>query len=210
LQALLATPHDVTAHDVTRPANAPFLSSRCAGICRWRFGQPPEKLHFYWVVQHNEVDAFQWFLHLITELEHEHFKQKAGAGTDAARKDWNKYYAEIHMFVTRAPGSPVDVPPMVSAPKFIPPTEEHPPTFAVTDLYGAMRNPTVSSRKLRETMQSVAAAGKRPPNNLQDVWVWNGRPDWDQIFTQMKDQAIDPDIGVFVSFAAVLTQTHLF
>jgi hypothetical protein len=27
---------------------------------RWRFGQPPEKLHFYWVVQHNEVDAFQW------------------------------------------------------------------------------------------------------------------------------------------------------
>lgn len=27
---------------------------------RWRFGQPPEKLHFYWVVQHNELDAFQW------------------------------------------------------------------------------------------------------------------------------------------------------
>jgi NAD(P)H-flavin reductase len=57
---------------------------------RWRFGQPPEKLHFYWVVQHGEVDAFQWFLHLIAELEHEHFKQRANASSEDARRDWNR------------------------------------------------------------------------------------------------------------------------
>jgi hypothetical protein len=146
-----------------------------------------------------KVDAFQWFLHHIAELEHEHFKQKANATTDAARKSWNKYYCEIHMFVTRAPASPAVVNPMVSAPKFVSPTEAHPPTFTVTDLYAEMRNPSTKSKDLKATMASVASAGKRPPNNLQDAWVWNGRPDWDQVFAQMKDQAVDPDIGVFVS-----------
>ena len=49
----------------------------------------------------HQVDAFQWFLHLITELEHEHYKQRLGATTEKARADWNRYYCEIHMFVTR-------------------------------------------------------------------------------------------------------------
>jgi len=167
---------------------------------RWRFGQPPEKLHFYWIVQHGEVDAFQWFLHLITELEHIHFKQRSGATTDEARADWRRYYCEINMYVTRAPKEKKAVPPMVSAPKFIPPSETLPPRFTVDQLYAEMYNPSVSSRKQVETMSTAKDAS----NRLQDVWVWNGRPDWDQVFANMARGAVDPDIGVFFCGAAVI------
>jgi predicted ferric reductase len=167
---------------------------------RWRFGQPPEKLHFYWVVQHGEVDAFQWFLHLIAELEHEYFKQRSSATTEQAIKDWKKYYCEIHMFVTRAPKEKKPVQPMVSSPKFVRRDETFQPQFTADTLYGEVMNPSVSSKKITEAM---ASPGKSS-NNLQDTWVWNGRPDWDQIFGQMKAQAVDPDIGCFFCGAAVI------
>ena len=32
-------------------------------------------------------------------------------------------------------------------------------------------------------------------NRLQDIWIWNGRPDWDQIFTRNRDGP-HSDIGV--------------
>jgi hypothetical protein len=28
-----------------------------------------ELLHFYWVVRQDEVDAFQWFIHHLAELQ---------------------------------------------------------------------------------------------------------------------------------------------
>ena len=93
------------------------------------------------------------------ELEHIHFKQRAGANTEQARRDWNKYYCEIHMFITRAPKEPVEVPPMVSAPAFVPLTEKHQPVFTVLDLYALMRNPPVPSKAITETMRSVASPG---------------------------------------------------
>mmetsp|Transcript_17407 Transcript_17407/g.35557 ORF Transcript_17407/g.35557 Transcript_17407/m.35557 type:complete len:708 (+) Transcript_17407:2-2125(+) len=182
---------------------------------RWRFGQPPEKLHFYWVVQHGEVDAFQWFLHLIAELEHEHLKQRQAANSAEAMKDWNRYYCEIHMFVTRAPKETVALKPMVSAPKFTR-LDDVQPSFTVLDLYREMMNPQVQSKNINAAMTTAAAGGggaaaggggggvQQSPNRLQDTWVWNGRPDWDQVFSQMKEQAIDPDIGVFFCGAAVI------
>ena len=53
--------------------------------------------------QHGEVKAFEWFLHLIAELEHIHHHQRNMANTEQAQRDWVKFYCEIHMFVTRAP-----------------------------------------------------------------------------------------------------------
>jgi hypothetical protein len=32
--------------------------------------------------------------------------------------------------------------------------------------------------------------------SVQDVWIWNGRPYWDDIFANMKKQRQHPDIGV--------------
>lgn len=33
---------------------------------RWKKNFPPEILHFYWIVRHNEVDSYQWLVHLLT------------------------------------------------------------------------------------------------------------------------------------------------
>jgi hypothetical protein len=133
------------------------------------------------VVQHDEVDAFQWFLHLIAELEHTHFKQRQGATTDDARREWNKYYCEIHMFVTRAPPKKCEVKAMVSPSKFLPDSDDVRPTFTAEQLYAEMRNPSVKAIHIREAMESAGGGGGGLGNRLQDTWVWNGRPDWDQV-----------------------------
>jgi hypothetical protein len=40
-------------------------------------------------------------------------------------------------------------------------------------------------------MKNVAAE-----NRLQDIWIWNGRPNWDEVFNEMKAQRQHSDIGV--------------
>jgi hypothetical protein len=41
-----------------------------------------------------------------------------------------------------------------------------------------MMNPTISSKGMVNYMKSNPMA----PNRFQDIWVWNGRPNWDEIF----------------------------
>ena len=61
---------------------------------RWKKNFDPEILHFYWIVRSDEVDAFQWFIHLLTDLQYEQ-KRLREAGQIEQR-----YYCEIHIFVT--------------------------------------------------------------------------------------------------------------
>lgn len=44
-------------------------------------------------------------------------------------------------------------------------------------LEGILR-PTISSKGMVNFMKSNPMA----PNRFQDIWVWNGRPNWDEIF----------------------------
>ena len=60
-------------------------------------------------------------------------------------------------------------------------------------------NPTVSSKGQVGRMKDA-----RPQNRLQDIWVWNGRPHWDEIFRDMKDQRQHSDIGVCFCGAPVI------
>jgi hypothetical protein len=80
------------------------------------------------------------------------------------------------MFVTRAPKEKVELKPMVSTPKFNNPLEA-PPSFTALELYQEMMNPQVQSKNITSAM----ASADKSPNRLQDTWVWNGRPDWDQV-----------------------------
>ena len=47
---------------------------------------------------------------------------------------------------------------------------------------------------MRLAMQGAGAADVK--NRLQDVWCWDGRPNWDQIFAYVKEQRRYRDIGV--------------
>jgi len=53
----------------------------------------------------------------------------------------------------------------------------------------AMLNPTMPSDKQRDIQGTLQGADGR----LMDVWVWNGRPNWADIFLSVKQQR-EPDV----------------
>jgi hypothetical protein len=48
----------------------------------------------------------------------------------------------------------------------------------IFDCVAAMLKPTVDSKGQSAKMKN----NPRSPNRLQDIWVWNGRPHWDDVF----------------------------
>ncbi len=66
------------------------------------------------------------------------------------------------------------------------------PYFTAEQLYMSMLYPTVDSKSQVQHMKKHPRAA----NRLQDIWVWNGRPKWDDIFQSMKDQRQHSDVGV--------------
>lgn len=166
-------------------------------------------MHFYWVVQHGDVDAFQWFLHQIGELENEVTKQKELA--TAAGIKWTNCCV-MHLFITRADQTAHKS----SKEMFIKEKLNYDPRgpeirFSVDKLYREMMTPAVPSAQLRATMQQANALLRPCTTNInvqQDVWVWAGRPEWDGIFKQVTSQAQDNKIGVFVSASLCLVCTY--
>jgi hypothetical protein len=172
---------------------------------RWKRGFPPELLHFHWVVRHNEIHAYQWVVHLLTELLYDLKKGKRNNAIAA------RYYCEVNIYVTgykadtrdetktawdegKVPTERLLRPPRVYN------NTDVPPTFNADELFEKLLKPTVSSKEQVERMKEPKGA----PNRLQNLWVWNGRPDWDQTFRKMKAQRQDKDIGVAFCGAPVI------
>lgn len=164
---------------------------------RWKKEISPEILHMYWVVRAGDVDSFQWLVHLLTELSFEFKKGRENGQIDP------KYYCEFNIYVTGA-SKPTgkdggyrmqDLHETAPSPLYRPKrklgNDQHRPLFSADQLYAMMLHPTVSSKDQVEHMQANEAE-----NRLQDVWVWNGRPNWDGIFHEMKDQRQHSEIGV--------------
>lgn len=153
---------------------------------RWKKGQDPEILHMYWVVRANEVESFQWLVHLLAELSFE-FKKGRESG-----QIHPKFYCEFNIYVTGAGGdkkSTTDKP-LYRAKRRLG-NDASRALFSVDQLYSLLLEPTVSSKIQLEQMQSPDAE-----NRLQDVWVWAGRPIWDDIFADIREQRQHAEIGV--------------
>eukprot|EP00619_Florenciella_sp_RCC1007_P005822 CAMPEP_0205922576 /NCGR_PEP_ID=MMETSP1325-20131115/14712_1 /ASSEMBLY_ACC=CAM_ASM_000708 /TAXON_ID=236786 /ORGANISM="Florenciella sp., Strain RCC1007" /LENGTH=183 /DNA_ID=CAMNT_0053290609 /DNA_START=27 /DNA_END=576 /DNA_ORIENTATION=+ len=60
-----------------------------------------------------------------------------------------------------------------------------PRQFDFNDLYNEMKNPSVSSKKQIEMQTNPVGAKNRVGGS--DTWVWNGRPDWSNIFKHLRD-----------------------
>ena len=159
---------------------------------RWKKNYNPELVHFYWVVRQSEMDSFQWLIHLLTDLSYELKKSKATGQVDKS------YYCEIHIYVTGVEKDAIPVTPLHRAKRIFHQSNIR-PTFTADELYAMVLNPTVSSKGQVARMKDA-----RPQNRLQDVWVWNGRPHWDEIFKDMKEQRQHSDIGVCFCGAPVI------
>lgn len=154
---------------------------------RWKKNFNPELLHFYWIIRQSEVESFQWLVHMLTELSYE--LKRARAANQIERR----YYCEINIFVTGVEKGAKIVPQPLYRPKrkFNPSLSNVQPSFAADELYEQMVNPTVDSKGQIGKMKVTNAQ-----NRFQDIWVWNGRPQWDEIFNEMKAQRQHSDIGV--------------
>jgi hypothetical protein len=150
---------------------------------RWRKNFNPEIVHFYWIVRQNEVDSFQWLIHLLTDIS---FEMKKGREMHQIEK---KYYCEINIYVTAADkNKKVEVKPLQRPSKELGVEESRlglkiAPAFTAEALYAEMLNPSVESNSQIQKMK-----GADPPNRFQDIWVWRGRPVWDEIFHEMREQ----------------------
>lgn len=197
-----------TSYDTVMLVGAGIGLTPCASILsalvryRWRNNNNPEILHFYWIVRHNEIDSFQWLVHMLTELSFELKTCRENAQID------KMFYLEINIYVTAAEKKPVEVSPLHRASRRL---EAHAgeaggvgvPSFSSDQLYGQLLNPFVDSKGQIDKMR---AGGASAPNRLQDIWIWNGRPHWDDIFAEMKANRQHPDIGVCFCGAPVIGQ----
>lgn len=169
---------------------------------RWKKNFHPEILHFYWVIRYNEIESYQWLVHQLTELC---FTLKKGRYANQIEK---RYYLEINIYVTGYDANEhlqdksnlhrskknalhnVNINSTIVS-----------PTFQAEQLYEKLLNPTVDSKgqisKMKNQRQSTnSTLNSNSENRLQDIWIWNGRPHWDEIFQEMKDQRQHRDIGV--------------
>lgn len=160
---------------------------------KWKKNFNPELIHFYWIVRQPEVESFQWLVHMLTDLSYELKKGKETGQID------QHYYCEINIYVTQVDKDTNKqfLPLKKLGTKHDSSSTSH--TFEPEELYHQMLYPTVSSKGQVASMKEPM-----PSNKLQDIWVWNGRPMWDQIFKEIKDQRQHSDIGVCFCGAPVI------
>jgi len=167
---------------------------------KWRKGFSPETLRFYWVVRHSEVESFEWFIELLVNITKRVLSdRKAGAITDHHR-------LQINIYVTSTPSTTEVVrqlDPVKSmakneleeAKKGITSTKEAGMLdvdigFDINSLKSLLKNPTVSTKEQMDLQLRSYDGRRRLPNRLGDIWVWNGRPEWKQIFETVRDSRL--------------------
>lgn len=164
---------------------------------KWRMGfnvGGPDIVHFYWVVRQNEVESFQWFVALLTSLMAQLQRDRSTNSVAA------KYYLEMNVYVTRAEDS-YPTPKLQESAEIDPTLREFAP-FTAQQLLSAIVHPRVKSKSQVEVQRSPDTA----TNKLGDIWIWNGRPDWDGIFAAVADpdRVVSKDIGVCFCGAYVI------
>merc|ERR1711988_1163218 len=133
---------------------------------RWKKDISPEILHMYWVVRADDVDSFQWLVHLLTELSFEYKKGRESGQIDP------KYYCEFNIYITGA-DKPTGkdggyrmrdlhetAPNPLYRPKRKLGNDQYRPLFTADQLYAMMLHPTVSAKEQVEYMQASEAENR--------------------------------------------------
>uniref|UniRef100_A0A7S2R8R2 FAD-binding FR-type domain-containing protein n=1 Tax=Mucochytrium quahogii TaxID=96639 RepID=A0A7S2R8R2_9STRA len=153
---------------------------------KWKKGFKPETISFFFVVRQSEVFSFRWFIRLLVELQ-----QSVASDYAAGSLDRNLHRLQIHLFITKAPKNGEYTKRQASIGTTRQPTLKDGMQragvnvnlgFDEKDLELAMLNPTVPASQL----VNMVSKGGSLENRMQDIYVWNGRPGWDDIFSYVK------------------------
>lgn len=166
------------------------------------------------MVRHSEVASFQWFIAKLTNLMNEvaHARKTGNIEvrgnypiqcSDAtmqcsAMQLWSRgnvahlHYCpaqsfqdvQIHIYISRFDADNLEsmelLETQVSSQD---PALPIPQTFSIRQLWAHMTRPNVRSSAQAEVMQNPEGAA----NRLGDIYVWNGRPQWEQVFEYVRD-----------------------
>lgn len=164
---------------------------------KWKKGFKPRTLRFYWVLSHKEIGSYRWFIRLITRLLASYeFDKRNGALKFGSGE--NENYIEMNLYITSVPdnfdGRRLDN--LTAASAALEPTSEVDGQImkiqkdlgiSEQDIHEAMLRPTNPSSEQFEIQ--VYDDEKYPVNphfNDMHIWVWKGRPKWEDIFHQVK------------------------
>ena len=160
-------------------------------------GLGPNSVYFYWAVRHKEVKAYQWFVSMLTELLHVTAKNRKAGTID------NTSFVEVHIFVTSVNAS-APIEPLREEVAFETKTSEktvrdsNAAGFSASQLWKMLQRPSVDSSRYNAQLALAAKNPKAPKNRLSNLWIWNGRPNWDDIFVDVaKRRPMDSEyIGI--------------
>jgi len=166
---------------------------------RWRnhLGGP-NIVHFYWIVKENQVQNYTWFLYTIVDLSFE-FKKLLESDPNIGA------YLEINIYIlpdsTKATtsktksssGKNIDVKKLDLKCRRDRHYQELTgfPIFSIDDLYNMMMKPPETSSGQIEKMKQ-----ETPTNRLQEAWIWQGQPEWDDIFNEVDANRVDKTVCV--------------
>jgi hypothetical protein len=85
-------------------------------------------------VRQNEVDSFQWLIHMLTDLSFEYKRAKESGQIEG------KYYCEINVYVTGVERTPKELKPLYRAKKENSNFGSTQPSFTADQLYGRHAN----------------------------------------------------------------------
>jgi NADPH oxidase len=151
---------------------------------KWKFGMGacfPDHAYFYWVCAYKDVSAFRWLIRIIKDAQDEVVHMRTHNPQTMATKTF-----EFHIFVTSAPKD-AKAPDVVVDDEIgfwgVPYKEEKVHVektradFSLVDLYKAMLAPAAHQQ-------------------LEDIHIWNGRPNWDSRFEEISKAHPQGEIGV--------------
>lgn len=162
---------------------------------KWKKGFRPTHLTFCWVLRQNEVNAFQWFIRYLAEIEAERAKDLATGNVNP------RNFLEFHIFVTRVERGATP-PPFLESATLSPEAAAY-ATFTPEMLFRECFLPSATTRNFGPTLQSPETAR----NRLQDMYAWDGRPPWDAVFQRVRERSIAADfrsIGVTFCGATII------
>ena len=166
---------------------------------KWKKGFKPRTLRFYWVLSHKEIGSYRWFMRLVTRLLASYEFDKRNGALKFSGSEEHENYIEMNIYITSIPANfnENEVLEMRQPPQSL----EEPSCeldeqisqmqrdlgISEQDIHNALLRPTKpSSSQIDEQVYDEEKYPLNPDFNNLHMWVWKGRPKWDDIFHQVK------------------------
>ena len=114
----------------------------------------PEILHFYWIVRQNEVDSFQWLVHMLTEIQYELKRSRKTHQIERC------YYCEINIYITAAAKTPKIPDPLHRTARKLGAGSSIPPSFTAEQVGAASKGRRARKANGRRLRRRRAGGGR--------------------------------------------------